>query len=668
MTFPRCGLIAGVGPTSENDLAVIRLAQIDALKLRAHVNPASDLSRYRGAGIDTFLIQLLSSEPGREPTTPQAFVTSFEPAIEAFVREGVRDFEIHSEPNLFSRGYGVSWHSPAAFGDWYLEVAARLKAAFGPQVRAGFPGLTPPPPRLPGPEPAVSQRTFLGSCADAINQSDFLCCHVYWDTLDGLRSVDGGMRFIHQYLEAFPRIPLVVSEFANVDPGVDGAARGAQVAEFYLATQQYDACRYEWPGRREHWPRLQAAYALVLRSSDPTHVSLVWRDAAGRPSALVAPVGARPRMPSPEAMRFSWPTEFRYYTQFYGENQQKYYEQSYGRSLRGGHNGVDLHVRYDNPASSPIQACLDGIVTSRRMIETGYGHQVTVESDVADVGRVTLLYAHMTDVSVAEGERVEAGQVIGTAGMTGATTGPHLHLSAKVKGIPLPVNGDHLNARRYLDPLPPPRGKPRQMYARTYVLLPPNADAPWSQAVVNACWETRRFSLGGSADDAGIGDLDHRCIIAVNPEAWEEDLRTFLIAHYPGIIYVPVEAESPDGLRAALSALTELPTEPPVQPHSSRGTPRVDYERTYVLLPPHAGVQWASAVISGSWDRHRFTLGGSADDAGIGDVAYRRVIAINPTEWAEDLWRFFETYYPGVLYVPVEAQTPDRLAEKLRAF
>jgi hypothetical protein len=302
------------------------------------------------------------------------------------------------------------------------------------------------------------------------------------------------------------------------------------------------------------------------------------------------------------------------------------------------------------------------------MIETGYGHQVTVESDVADVGRVTLLYAHMTDVAAAEGERVEAGQVIGTAGITGATTGPHLHLSLKVMGIPLPANGDHLNARRYLDPPPAVRGRPRRTYGRTYVLLPPGADATWSQAVVDACWETQRFTLGGSADDAGIGDLDYRCIIAVNPETWEGDLPAFLTAHYPGIIYVPVEAESPNALKAVLSALTDLPTEPSVQPEPPRGRPRIDYERTYVLLPPDAGVQWASAVISGSWDRHRFTLGRSVDDAGIGDVDYRRVIAINPTHWAEDLWRFLETYYPGVLYVPVEAQTPDCLAEQLRAF
>ena len=95
-----------------------------------------------------------------------------------------------------------------------------------------------------------------------------------------------------------------------------------------------------------------------------------------------------------------------------------------------------------------------------------------------------------------------------------------------------------------------------------------------------------------------------------------------------------------------------------------RGSPRIQYERTCVLLPPGAGVEWAVAVIDGSWDKYRFTLTNSADDAGIGDLDVRHVIAVNPSEWG-DLRAFFEQHYPQVVFIRLEAETPQDLVKKL---
>jgi hypothetical protein len=103
----------------------------------------------------------------------------------------------------------------------------------------------------------------------------------------------------------------------------------------------------------------------------------------------------------------------------------------------------------------------------------------------------------------------------------------------------------------------------------------------------------------------------------------------------------------------------------PAIPH---GLPREQYPRTYVLLHPGAGKEWVEAILdSGAWDRYRWTIGGSADDAGIGALNVRTVIAVNPSLWPGDLQQFFQTYYPGIRYIPIHAATPQQLAAQLQS-
>jgi hypothetical protein len=120
-----------------------------------------------------------------------------------------------------------------------------------------------------------------------------------------------------------------------------------------------------------------------------------------------------------------------------------------------------------------------------------------------------------------------------------------------------------------------------------------------------------------------------------------------------------------DDATLVTAAQPHLPLEPRV-----RGKPREQYERVYVLLPPDAGKEWALAVVEATWDRAAYTIGGSADDAGIGDLDHRTVIAINPHEWGpgEDgtgLEGFFRRHYPGVEFRPIIADMPEELQQLL---
>jgi hypothetical protein len=99
------------------------------------------------------------------------------------------------------------------------------------------------------------------------------------------------------------------------------------------------------------------------------------------------------------------------------------------RSCPSGHihTGIDLAVA----AGTPVHASLDGLATVIASA-TGYGLHVVVDSG----GGLTTLYAHMESVTLHDGDVVAAGDVIGLAGSTGNSTGPHLHFEVRRDGIP----------------------------------------------------------------------------------------------------------------------------------------------------------------------------------------------------------------------------------------
>ena len=89
------------------------------------------------------------------------------------------------------------------------------------------------------------------------------------------------------------------------------------------------------------------------------------------------------------------------------------------------HSGVDLEAA----AGSHILAVADGTVVESGYNEA-YGYMVILEH----AGGVQTFYAHMTDYLVSTGDTVQQGQIIGTVGSTGWSTGPHLHLGVMIDG------------------------------------------------------------------------------------------------------------------------------------------------------------------------------------------------------------------------------------------
>ena len=101
-----------------------------------------------------------------------------------------------------------------------------------------------------------------------------------------------------------------------------------------------------------------------------------------------------------------------------------------GGGTEGLHKGVDLV----GVEGSPIKAALPGTVIEHWPAPDGYysGHHVYGGLVVIETDGTFLLYGHLENTLVHEGQHVEAGEVIGTMGDNGVSTGAHLHFEAVV--------------------------------------------------------------------------------------------------------------------------------------------------------------------------------------------------------------------------------------------
>lgn len=95
------------------------------------------------------------------------------------------------------------------------------------------------------------------------------------------------------------------------------------------------------------------------------------------------------------------------------------------RSWGDFHRGIDIGAAY----GTPVAAAADGIVVAAEYRGT-YGNMILI----AHANGVSTVYAHLSGFAVGPGETVYQGEVIGWVGLTGLTTGPHLHFEVRIGG------------------------------------------------------------------------------------------------------------------------------------------------------------------------------------------------------------------------------------------
>lgn len=92
----------------------------------------------------------------------------------------------------------------------------------------------------------------------------------------------------------------------------------------------------------------------------------------------------------------------------------------YVRGITSSHKGVDLGA----PTGTPIKAAAAGtVVFAKKGWNGAYGNLVIIKHD----NGARTLYAHMNSIKVSQNAKVYQGEIIGTVGSTGRSTGPHTH-------------------------------------------------------------------------------------------------------------------------------------------------------------------------------------------------------------------------------------------------
>jgi murein DD-endopeptidase MepM/ murein hydrolase activator NlpD len=79
-----------------------------------------------------------------------------------------------------------------------------------------------------------------------------------------------------------------------------------------------------------------------------------------------------------------------------------------------------------------VVAPADGVVTYADFYN-GYGRMIQIDHG----NGVSTRFGHLSGLTVADGQNVLKGQVIGYVGLSGRSTGPHLHYEVRIHDTPV---------------------------------------------------------------------------------------------------------------------------------------------------------------------------------------------------------------------------------------
>jgi hypothetical protein len=283
---------------------------------------------------------------------------------------------------------------------------------------------------------------LVASIKAAVASGHYLGRHCYWRPgVEGPAGRWHALGRLRADIEALRALTVDVSRLQVLvgETGIDGGIAGhpAQQGWRQLTTPEgYRAEIVELERYLTGLPQVQAAFLFTSGFYDPWGGFEIDEGFAG---GLIAPLRevAMPVLARPIRMR-----DVVRVTQRFG----------------GSHAGID----YSCYEGTPVYAAAGGVAHPLTDTAPGGGFGRYVRIDSAE-GGLYIYAAHLRSTTVAPGERVQAGDLIGYSGNTGNSTGPHLHFevrrgsrssSAAIDPEPLLTGPEPAPVRPEREPLP----------------------------------------------------------------------------------------------------------------------------------------------------------------------------------------------------------------------
>ena len=159
-----------------------------------------------------------------------------------------------------------------------------------------------------------------------------------------------------------------------------------------------------------------AVIVMTSAGVDEVSNSLVQVSTNGKSITLFNPDGT---IYKTVALNTTWPVQGAITNEF-GEALLPYYL---------SHSGIDIASK----RGDPITPFMPGKVIYQGEIFWGFGKHVIIDHG----DNITSLYGHLDRINVKDNQEVKPGDIIGTEGSTGWSTGPHLHFQVNVFAIPV---------------------------------------------------------------------------------------------------------------------------------------------------------------------------------------------------------------------------------------
>ena len=210
----------------------------------------------------------------------------------------------------------------------------------------------------------------------------------------------------------------------SLDNGQLSGLTTARIQARQLATR--DSSRVELVGNDTNKKQAAAAQLAKARAAKLTATQALTAKRASALAAAKAAADAAEQKIRESATRCEMMISGYHITATFGQG---------GSRWARVHTGTDFAA----PIGTPVRSVMKGVVIFADWAGP-YGRQVQVRHED---GTVTW-YNHMSKFSVEVGETVYAGDEVGRVGMTGNTTGPHLHFEVR------PGGGDPINPMPWL--------------------------------------------------------------------------------------------------------------------------------------------------------------------------------------------------------------------------